>query len=355
MKLSYVPFLVVMIFIFVSCSSSGISEEERTLEALAQYSSSEQTASKMDSSGKLSSSSVVPSSNTIKPRESEVSKVAPTPTSVSVAGIENSRDEDHMMNARNLLQQGLAEEAIEELENAILKDPDNLEAYAGKVEIRLGIGDLDLALVELNLAIEKFQELAGNSDKISQHLKYLYVVKAQSHEQLNQLEESESSYDDLVRIAPEDSIGYSGRAWIKFKLGELEDSTEDFEKSLMIDSSNVMNLYFATFPYLYLGDYERVIELTNKIIDLDPLHGNAYSRKGLANSGLGEYNLALQNLNKAIEIHSDRSNYYMERSFVYEALENSELADKDRNIACKLHEQFGGLDNPMLCLSAPTP
>ena len=45
----------------------------------------------------------------------------------------------------------------------------------------------------------------------------------------------------------------------------------------------------------------------------------------------------------------------MERSFVYEALENSELADKDRDKACKLHEQFGDLDNPMLCLSTPTP
>lgn len=356
MKFSPLSFLLATLFLLISCSSSEISDEERTLETLAKYSSesSQQKSSRVDSAVKVSPRPAVPSSNTIK-RGSDASKVAPSPTAVSGSGIENPLGEDHLINARNLLQQGLFDEAIQELENAILKDPDNLEAYAGKVEIRLGMGDLDAALIELNSAIKKFQELAGNSEAIAQHLKYLYVVKAQSHEQLNQLEESKSTYDNLVKIAPEESIGFSGRAWINFKLGELEESTKDFEKSLNMESSNVVNLYFATFPYLYLGDYERVIELTTQIIDLDPAHGNAYSRKGLAHSGLGEYDLALENLNKAIAIHTDRSNYYMERSFVYEALEKSELADKDHDKACKLHEQFGDLDNPMLCLSGPTP
>ncbi len=357
MKFSMLSFLLATLLLMISCGSSEISDEERTLEALAKYSSesSRQSSSKIDSSVKLSPSPVVSKSSIIKPKDSEVSKVAPFPTTVSASGIQNPLGEDHLLNARNLLQQGLFEEAIKELENAILKDPDNLEAYAGKVEIRLGMGDLDAALIEINSAIEKFQELAGTSESIAQHLKYLYVIKAQSHEQLNQLEESKSTYDSLVQIAPEESIGFSGRGWINFKLGELEESTNDFEKSLNMESSNIMNLYFATFPYLYLGDYERVIELTTQIIDLDPAHGNAYSRKGLAHSGLGEYDRALENLNKAIVIHTDRSNYYMERSFVYEALENSELADKDRDKACKLHEQFGDLDNPMLCLSTPTP
>ena len=101
MKFSLLSFLLATLLLLISCGSSEISDEERTLEALAKYSSesSQQSSSKVDSAVKLSPSPVVPKSPTIKPRDSEVSKRAPSSTAVSEPGTQNPLGEDHLLNA----------------------------------------------------------------------------------------------------------------------------------------------------------------------------------------------------------------------------------------------------------------
>jgi len=82
-------------------------------------------------------------------------------------------------------------------------------------------------------------------------------------------------------------------------------------------------------------EFERALELYDRAVAIDPLHAEAYYKRGNAFNELGRWELALADYDRAISIKSDYAHAYCNRGTVLEHLRrwDQALASYDRAIA----------------------
>lgn len=238
-------------------------------------------------------------------------------------------DVDHFQEGIELYHQGLFDEAIVELDKAVLDDPNSSAAHEAKSEIYRMTGKLDLSLQSLNEAIKTRPEPPDNIR--------LYRVRGRTHDMLGNADLAEKDLGSAISLSPEDPTLYADRAWFYFVQERYDKSVEDWETSMKLDSADVSIKFYSSLSYYKIGEYARVIALNQEVIKVDPEHGNAHNQIGEAYIEMGDYQNALSALNTAIGLHDDRGIYYANRSRVYEKLGNTGLSNTDLKKACELN------------------
>ena len=236
---------------------------------------------------------------------------------------------DHFQKGIDLYHQGLFDEAIEELDKAVLADPNASAPYEAKSEIYRMTGKLDLSLQSLNEAINTRPEPPDNIR--------LYRVRGRTHDMLGNIDLAEKDLGSAISLSPEDATLYADRAWFYFVQEMYYKSVEDWERSMKLDPRDISTKFYSSLSYYKIGEYPRVIILNEEVIKVDPGHGNAHNQIGEAYIEMGEYQNALSALNTAIGLHDDRGIYYANRSRVYEKLGNTGLSNTDLKKACELN------------------
>ncbi|MCH7787510.1 MAG: tetratricopeptide repeat protein [Chloroflexi bacterium] len=186
----------------------------------------------------------------------------PTAMQAESSGTDEEKADKHVQAGLELEGRLLIEEARVEYEEAIRLDPQNAEAYYGRGNANLQLGQLDLALQDFSKAIlldpnnamahanragvylvtGKFDlaiEGYGEALRIDpQNIEY-YSSRAMAYLNQGQLELAVQDLDTAINLAPDDSQAYISRAMVYTLLGRLEEAEQDINRSVELgfDSS----------------------------------------------------------------------------------------------------------------------
>ena len=192
------------------------------------------------------------------------------------------------------------------------KNNDNLaHEYIERGKGLFNDGEIERAFKDFNKAIFLNNEYAQ-----------AYLVKAQAHIEMYEVEEAEKCIKKYLQIVPNGPKGY-------WKLIDIYDLTGDFnkcvfycEKLIQCDVSNV-SVYFKKAEFLaILNDFRNALECFEQCIKLIPDFYDAICGKASMLLSLRNKKEALEIYNSAIEIDSTKSEAYFGKSEVYMAMGN---------------------------------
>ena len=151
----------------------------------------------------------------------------------------------------------LIEEARAEYEEAIRLDPQNPEAYYGRGNAELQLGQLDLALQD---------------------------------------------FDEAIRLDPNHAMAHANRAGVYLVTGKFDLSIEGYGEAIRIDPQNITYYSSRAMAYLNGGQLELAIQDLDTAIEFDPEDSQAYISRAMVYTLLGRLEEAEQDINRSVEL-----------------------------------------------------
>ncbi|MDR1897732.1 MAG: tetratricopeptide repeat protein [Prevotellaceae bacterium] len=274
--------------------------------------------------------------------------------------------------ARNLIEQGQNDEAIEMLTQAAKVDPQygsiygyRALAYDQKGDYRHAIDDIILVLSidgitnedRRILGIYAEHEFTYVVSKISSMIirekdepnwiflrAELYMDRGMYHEAIedyNTLEKQASSSDVSV---------YYLRGECYSEIGQYDKAVKDFEQAIELngqEGSALSALYTELADCKRLGgDYKGAIEVFSKAIEQNPMGDYAYYKRGWTKEFIRDFQGALKDYNTAIDLDNEYAYTYLNRGCLYQKeLDKPDLAKKDFLKVLELETEYRSSGN----------
>ena len=246
--------------------------------------------------------------------------------------------------------------AIEAFTEAIERDPNAVDAYAGRCNALRLSRELDRALVDCNRAIDLGGGVAGYVNRgnvyddlgefelaladydraieIDPGATTAYRNRGVAYHLHGGSELALADYDRAIELDPNYAKAYTGRGGLYHELGELDAAQEDFGRALELDPSDP-DAYLARGvlhasrgnPASALTDYDAAIELY-------PAYAGAHSSRALALIETGDYAAAIDDAERAISLRPELASGHYSRGLAraYLGLDDRAIADYDRAI-----------------------
>lgn len=168
----------------------------------------------------------------------------------------------HVKAGLELEGQLLIEEARVEYEEAIRLDPQNAEAYYGRGNANLQLGQLDLALQD---------------------------------------------FSEAILLDPDHAMAHANRAGVYLVTGKFDLSVEGYGEAIRIDPQNITYYSSRAMAYLNGGQLELAVQDLNTAIEFDPEDSQAYISRAMVYTLLGRLEEAEQDINRSMELGFDSS------------------------------------------------
>jgi tetratricopeptide (TPR) repeat protein len=109
------------------------------------------------------------------------------------------------------------------------------------------------------------------------------------------------SFSEKIRLDPNSSVGYYGRAIANNNLEQYQQSVDDYDQALRLDPNQENASYYLPRGIALLGlkQYQRAIEDFDNAIQLNPKDANAYYWRGRTYKELKQNARAQQDFNRA--------------------------------------------------------
>lgn len=107
------------------------------------------------------------------------------------------------------------------------------------------------------------------------------------------------SYQQAVQIDPQNPEPYERLGWSEYQQARDVDARKHFEYALSLSTERTLSLYGAGLAAYRLGDYEESIAHLTRLIEIEPMHADAYEYLGLAEYRLGQYEASSEHLTRA--------------------------------------------------------
>lgn len=172
-------------------------------------------------------------------------------------------------------------------------------------------------------------------------------LRRRADEQMRVLHRPElavASYNEAIRIAPQDAGLLVDRAEIYIHMERRDLARTDLHAALDIDKSQPDARANLGYCYLASGEFEKALEFLEQQIEMFPDHARAYAFRGWLKVKMGQHPIeGLKDLNRAAKL--DRTCRY---AYHYRALLNTKFrsyqrahADYLSAIDCTPHNPFG--------------
>ena len=220
---------------------------------------------------------------------------------------------------------GKNDNAIEDSNKAIELDPNSAFAYVGRSYIYFRLRDYEKGLIDANRAIE-----------LDPNYSYAYVIRGALFSCIRNHERQMEDAEKAIKLSPDNALAYLCRSDAHFGLGNKIRAYLDMKKAINLDpdSAEVYNVR-GLFEYTQ-GNYEEALDYTNRAIKLDPYNAQAYHNIGVLYLRKKDYSQAVIELNRAIDIAPKYSHAYANRGIAYFPLGNYKQTISDLNTAIKL-------------------
>lgn len=182
----------------------------------------------------------------------------------------SSSVEDLVHQGRQALNQESYTQAVETFSRAIEKDTTHAEAFNGRAVGYYELEKYGLAIDDLTQAIRL--------DSLS----YMpYYNRANARREIKNFEAALQDYTQAIKLKPNVKDIYINRGVLLYQTGNYTQALQDFEFAVQLDSSDVLAQFNKAKTALLLKKEEDARAAFNKVLQLQPDHGEAYYWLGL--------------------------------------------------------------------------
>jgi DNA-binding winged helix-turn-helix (wHTH) protein/TolB-like protein/Flp pilus assembly protein TadD len=188
--------------------------------------------------------------------------------------------------------------AIEYFNQAITLDPSYALAYAGLADCYFGLSAFYTPPKDV---LPKLKEMATKAVMLDQSL-------AEAHSSLSVAMEyydldwsgAEKEMRRAIELNPNSAQAHLNYGDLLSNLGRFDEAKSEFEKAQELDVTSALTMSMA-YNFLRIGDYERAIKESEKILELEPDYKWALGAAGFAYLYKGEPEKALAVFQKQME------------------------------------------------------
>jgi tetratricopeptide (TPR) repeat protein len=166
----------------------------------------------------------------------------------------------------------------------------------------------------------------------------LYLGRAQWRRELGDLAGADDDYSELLRLVPDDedaSEVYCERGNIRSAKGDFAAAVKDFTEAIRLSPNNELAYGLRGRARARHGDTDDAISDFDKLIDLLPNLGEAYVERGDARFSKADLDGAISDYDEAIRLKPELAAAYFNRGLVMEYQEKYDgaIADFERYLA----------------------
>ncbi len=183
------------------------------------------------------------------------------------------------------------EGALAAFEQAIVRDPTNATAYAGKGHALYYLKCYEEALVAYEQAIQ-----------LDPSYVRAYDGKGNVLSDLKRYEEALAAYEQAIQLDPSYARAYNGKGNALYYLKHYEEALAAYEQAIQLGLSYAAPYSNKGLILNALKRYEEALAAYEQAIQLDPSYARAYNGKGNALSDLKRYEEALVAYKQAIQL-----------------------------------------------------
>lgn len=197
--------------------------------------------------------------------------------------------EDHLGEAKGLVEGGQVSEAVSELELGIYDRPDDFEMRRTLGELYGETGELELAVGHLRIAVD----LVDDSGT--------WLALAQTYYELQDFDQSLKATKKVISLDPTNPEPHRLQAKVFQSKSMWKESIEACEEAIARGSDSPWTYNNMGYAYLVLGHYEDAVRELEKAVSFDTgvsatiwnNLGLAYEKKGDLRDSVAAYNAAL--------------------------------------------------------------
>ena len=151
------------------------------------------------------------------------------------------------------------------------------EALDNRGNERAALGQIDLAMADFNQANRLWPEFEGP-----------YIDRAMVRIQQRDAAGAIAEYDGLIRLDPNDPIGFDGRCWVRALVGvELDAALSDCNHAIQMAAYDNIKYEDRAIVWFRRGEMSRVISDAEFALKQSPESARALYLRGLARMALG--------------------------------------------------------------------
>ena len=265
--------------------------------------------------------------------------IAPQPTAQTAKSVDTASSDsprsDHDYDvpfdlAVSLQEKGDQEPAIAHYTKAIKLDPQAAEAYINRSVAYESMGELDLALRDLDTALDIEPRFEAHHNRGNVHYKKgdydrairdyakaleldpgnadARVYRGDALKRLAFYDDAIRDYETALALDPADAKPYVGIGVVHSLRGDHDDALKCYDAALELDSSDP-NIYLTRGGSHYAkGDDDSAIEDFGNALAVDPQYVDAYAARGLVFVRKGDVDRALQDLDRAVLLEPRHAN-----------------------------------------------
>ncbi len=173
---------------------------------------------------------------------------------------------------------------------------------------------------------DEYVEVEGDGEKLEA---WELLNKGVSLDNLGHHGEAIQSYDEAIRLSPQDAKFYNNRGTAYRALGQYDQALKDYEQAIQLSPWYPHAYNNRGLVYLALGQYEKALQDFDMVIQLHPWNPHAYNNRALVYRALRQHEKALQDFDLAIRLNPKDADAYNNRGLVYGALGKHERAIED--------------------------
>ena len=185
-------------------------------------------------------------------------------------------------------------------------------------------GDYQKAIAYYSKAIE-----------LDPHIPYAYVNRGGAYESMGDLDLALQDLDEALAIEPMGEAHHN-RGNVHFTQGRYALAIQDYGKSLELEHGNTGAYIYRGHAFKYLELYDDAIRDYNEALSLDLGNADAHLGIGIVHYLRGDHDGAIEHYDKALELDQANPNVYLNRGASFNAKGDYDRAERDFDKALAL-------------------
>jgi len=200
--------------------------------------------------------------------------------------------------------------ALEEFTQSISIDRKDPDVWIWRAWTYYNLGRFDMAISDSKVALEQRQKKPDS-----------YLIMALSKIAIGRCSSDEvySDFNQYIRLAPNDAMGYVHRGDFKRKGQYFKEAIEDFTEAIRINPNSAWAFRSRADANYWWGEGDKNMAFkdVSEAIRLNPPYADNYYFRAQIQQKLGNNIGAIKDLTEAIRLDPNNSDYYLQRADAY--------------------------------------